>query len=197
MNKDVEKIKWHATIFGVEDVSAVILDDPRFSIWWGGLKTQHHDFNGGLAKNTLEVIELTQTCTEILPVELDGTELFLSALFHDVGKMYDYTPNTDTILPDGTITEFKSTPHKRLIHHISRSALMWSHAITPYEELYEQYHDKVLHNILSHHGQREWGSPVSPKTSEAWMLHLCDGISARMNDYNKIDLVVNNNPVKL
>ena len=45
-------------------------------------------------------------------------------------------------------------------------------------------HDEVLHAILSHHGRREYGSPVSPSTRIAWLLHLCDSISARMFDCN-------------
>lgn len=75
------------------------------------------------------------------------------------------------------------------IHHISRSALIWSHAVVEHPEFSDKYHDVVLHNILSHHGSREWGSPVAPKTQAAWLLHLCDGISARMNDCDRLDLV--------
>ena len=48
--------------------------------------------------------------------------------------------------------------------------------------------DEVLHCILSHHGQRAWGSPVAPKSIEAWILHLCDGLSARADDYKTLDL---------
>ena len=39
------------------------------------------------------------------------------------------------------------------------------------------------------HGQREWGSPVMPKSRVAWLLHLSDGISARMADCETTDHV--------
>jgi len=48
-----------------------------------------------------------------------------------------------------------------------------------------QYHDAVLHCILSHHGRREWGSAVAPSSREAWLVHLADMKSARMDSYDK------------
>jgi 23S rRNA maturation-related 3'-5' exoribonuclease YhaM len=35
---------------------------------------------------------------------------------------------------------------------------------------------------MAHHGRREWGSPVSPATPTAQLLHQSDMTSARMND---------------
>lgn len=174
--------------FGTEvaEISKVVLENPKFATWWGGLRTQHHDFDGGLALHTTEVVELCFNSVKTLGLDkVDKKELFLSALFHDAGKMYDYQPKP--IGAEGP--DMISAPHKRIIHHISRSALIWSHAVVEHPEFSDEYHDPVLHNILSHHGHREWGSPVAPKTQVAWLLHLCDGISARMNDCEKLDLV--------
>jgi 23S rRNA maturation-related 3'-5' exoribonuclease YhaM len=168
-----------------------ITDNPHFSEWWGALRGQHHDFDGGLAKHTWEVIQLCFKSREILGLkkEIDAKELFLSALYHDVGKMWDYMRNPLCISVEQLdVPRFIASPHKRLIHHISRSAIIWSNVCVN-TSLYEKYHDIVLHNILSHHGSREWGSPVAPNTRAAWLLHLCDGISARMDDCDRLDLV--------
>jgi 3'-5' exoribonuclease len=100
--------------------------------------------------------------------------------------MWDYEP------VDKSYNVWSGTEHKRTIHHISRSALVWNSAVATHSLKYGKYTDSVTHNILSHHGQREWGSPVMPKTKAAWLLHLCDGISARMNDADKWDFVKNN-----
>jgi 3'-5' exoribonuclease len=185
----IDLTKWSQR-FGpeVEQISKVVLENPKFATWWGGLKGQHHDFSGGLAKHTTEVVELCFNSVETLGLttKINKKELFLSALFHDAGKMYDYQPRDigDCYGPD-----MVAAPHKRTIHHITRSAIIWSHAVSEYPEFSDKYHDSVLHNILSHHGHREWGSPVAPKTQVAWLLHLCDGISARMNDCDRLDLV--------
>lgn len=184
MTEDIAKLKQYAEALGkeVQLVADEVLDNPKFVVWWGGLRSQHHNFDGGLAKHTREVVELCfSTMATLGLTKVDKAEIFLAALFHDIGKTYDYTP-----AGDGTYTD---TEHKRMIHHISRSAIVWSHAALKSKEVNEKYHDLVLHAILSHHGERAWGSPVAPKTRTAWILHLCDNLSARINDCDRVDLV--------
>jgi len=81
---------------------------------------------------------------------------------------------------------WRSTEHKRLIHHLSRSAIEWAKCST---SLGIKLQEEVLHVILSHHGNRLAASPVAPKTREAWLVHLCDGISARLYDADTFDIV--------
>ncbi len=38
----------------------------------------------------------------------------------------------------------------------------------------------LLHLVASHHGVLEYGSPVVPKTPEAFLLHYVDNIDAKM-----------------
>jgi len=174
-----------ANILGVYDIASVVIADPRFELWSGSSKShQHHYGKGGLVQHTHEVVDLCFANIAALQLNLDPVEVYLSALFHDCGKMWDYEPTDDSY------KEWNGNEHKRLIHHISRSALVWNSACTQHSFKYgNKYADSVTHNILSHHGQREWGSPVMPKTKAAWLLHLCDGISARMNDADKWDFV--------
>ncbi len=173
-----------ANILGVYDIVSVVIDDKRFELWSGSSKEhQHHYGKGGLIQHTCEVVDLCFTNINALQLNLDPIEVYLSALFHDCGKMWDYEP------VDNSYNEWRGTEHKRTIHHISRSALVWNSTVTTHSLKCGQYADSVTHNILSHHGHREWGSPVMPKTKTAWLLHLCDGISARMNDADKWDFV--------
>jgi 3'-5' exoribonuclease len=182
-----EQLIKRAELLDVYDIASVVIDDPRFELWSGSSKSeQHHYGKGGLIRHTYEVVELCITNCSMLQLDIDQVELYLSALFHDCGKMWDYEPL------NGKSTDYRhwqGTEHKRLIHHISRSALVWNTACINHSFKYGKYADRVTHNILSHHGMREWGSPVMPKTKTAWLLHLCDGISARMNDADKCDFV--------
>jgi 3'-5' exoribonuclease len=165
---------------GFSKLAITLIDDARFRKWSGCINDKHHYGNHGLLIHTYEVVMLALSTRKTLNVaDVDVAELFLACLFHDAGKMYDYE------LVDG---KWVGTAHKRHIHHISRSALIWSHAVKEFTALNDKYHDNVLHAILSHHGMREWGSPVSPKTKVAWLLHLCDSLSARMEDADKVDL---------
>jgi 3'-5' exoribonuclease len=159
---------------------------PQFREWSGSSKPcQHHYGNGGLIAHTLQVIELGLAAISTLNLKgvVSKSEYFLAALFHDTGKMFDYEK------VDALGLEWRPTPHKRIIHHISRSVLIWHDIIKDSPDLEAMYHDRVMHDILAHHGLREYGSPVAPKSREAWLLHLCDGISARMDDADKMDVV--------
>ena len=40
--------------------------------------------------------------------------------------------------------------------------------------------------ILTHHGQREWGSPEVPKTIHAFALFHADLVSGRLNQFIRI-----------
>lgn len=164
----------------VWETAAELLEDSRFDIWSGSSKPeQHHYGTHGLTIHSHEVMTLAFSARDILKLDIDPIELYFSVLFHDSGKMYDYT-TVDNI-------NFVATEHRRTIHHISRSGLIWHDVAQIVPQIYDKYHDSVLHNILAHHGRREWGSPVMPKTKTAWLLHLCDGISARMNDCDRLD----------
>jgi 3'-5' exoribonuclease len=84
--------------------------------------------------------------------------------------------------------EWVGTNHKRLVHHISRSAIEWSKAVETTNSC-RDIEESVLHAILAHHGRREYGSPVAPNSRLAWILHLSDQMSARMNDCDTNDMI--------
>lgn len=167
--------------YGVLNSINNIINDEKFFIWSGSSKPyQHHYGKHGLIIHTAEVVSLCLENNSNFVYGINTNELFYAALFHDLGKMSDYSPVEGT-----DYREWESTHHKRHIHHISRSAIIW-HDFATKNNIPE---DNVLHAILAHHGQREWGSPVGPNTKLAWMLHLCDGISARMCDAESWDQV--------
>jgi len=178
----VERLTQMANNLGVLQISKIVLDNPRFKIWTAsGKKESHHYGKGGLEQHVFEVAELCQQTNNFFATigkSVNSQQLFLAALFHDVGKLWDYEP----VDPD--CNDWQVTSHKRNIHHISRSALVWGEAIHSCTHPSE-WDDEVLHAILSHHGLRAWGSPVAPASRLAWMLHLCDGLSARMQDFDK------------
>lgn len=163
---------------GVDELAAPIFNNEKFYTWSASSLINndptkprlHHYGKGGLKQHTYEVINLCFTYAKQVGDKVDRKVLFLAALYHDIGKIWDYEER------DG---EWYSVDHKKEIHHVSRSALVWHETCIKYPN---PYADEVLHCILSHHGRQEWGSPVAPRTKEAWLLHLCDAISARMDD---------------
>jgi len=158
-------------------------NDPKFSIWSGcSHEGGHHYGKGGLAKHTLEVIESCLQMHDYYNTKVPKGKIFLAALYHDVGKLWDYQPVQEWDGPyprDIKYDKWEPTWHKDHIHHLPRSAIEFAKIVVHYDSLRE-WEDDILHAILSHHGQREWRSPVQPQTPLAHILHLCDSISARV-----------------
>ena len=184
-----EQLHYMAEKLCIVDVyEELIRQYPQFTRWPGSHSSKlHHYEEGGLARHTWEIIDLG--IETIIHLKLNGKvspiEFYLAALFHDTGKMYDYEEKKDM----RGVSYWQSTSHKREIYHINRSTLIFHDIIADFPDLNAKFHDAVLHDILAHHGRREFGSPVAPKSHCAWLLHLCDSISARMDDADRLDIV--------
>jgi 3'-5' exoribonuclease len=175
-------LKCIAEDLGCSKLAGVVLDNPRFPLWAGASKPhQHHYGKGRLAEHVLEVTEIALQNNEYFEKVgkgVDKVKLYLACLYHDVGKLWDYEPVDDTYV------DWRGNEHRHMIHHISRSGLVWCDAAKA-EGWKSEDIDEVWHCILSHHGLKEWGSPVPPQTRMAWLLHLADGLSARLDDFDK------------
>lgn len=167
---------------------------PQFEYWSGSHNhLLHHYGRGGLVRHTWEIIDVGMQVIPTLNLcdKVNPVEFYLAALFHDTGKMFDYElmEHDTTTWGDPAPEYWKPTEHRRLIHHLPRSALIFHDVIGKFPHLGNRYHDTILHAILAHHGRRDDGSPVAPKTRLAWLVHLCDSLSARMDDAERIDVV--------
>lgn len=171
----------------IPEIVKPVLDDQRFAVWTGsGRAVSHHYGKGGLARHTFEVASSSDLMARQYGLTMaQRMVLFVAAVWHDYGKIWDHKPS-DAVKHLGW-DEWANTDHKRNVHHLSRSAIEFNiHARKM--GLNETFVEKVTHCILSHHGQLEWRSPVQPNSPEAWILHLCDNLSARMDDGHKLDI---------
>ena len=173
--------------FKVEPLANRVLEEPKFLIWSGSGQTIHHHYGkGGLVVHTWEVVRLALQTNEIIAANVCPRKLFLTGLYHDVGKMWDYKPT------NVSMTVWTSTQHRSRIHHITRSVKEWGKAFDAQgpncfsPEQIETVEDDVIHGILAHHGRLEWHSPVEPRTKLAFLIHYCDAISARMDDADRL-----------
>ncbi|RKY13141.1 MAG: hypothetical protein DRP63_09925, partial [Planctomycetota bacterium] len=135
-------------------------------------KSVHQAYEGGLLLHTLGVVRLCHAACTIYP-RLRRDLLVTAALLHDVGKVWEYKlfPRLD------------KTDAGRLVGHVVLGAQEVSRRA---REVGVPTDTRLLleHLILSHHGRREWGSPVEPAVAEAELLHYADMIDSRVAIYS-------------
>lgn len=177
MMKDLEYLWDTASELKVTDLAAKVIGCPSFQTWTATADSSKHHYGfGGLRDHTIEVIQLCLSSNFTLGSPCDRAELFLAALWHDYGKIWDY--KDFQYVGDPRVT-WGNTDHKHKIHHVVRSVLEFQAEVVAQGHLGLDI-DEIVHSMLSHHGLRENGSPVTPQTPMAWILHTCDMMSARV-----------------
>ncbi|TCI24083.1 DNA-binding protein [Exiguobacterium sp. SH5S13] len=123
-------------------------------------------------------------------------ELALGILFHDIGKLFEYSHLLSSprrfeqlfyVTGTSETTGIAINPMGSLVGHMPYGGLLFEKSqqaagIT----LPLDVHHRIWHMILSHHGKREWGSSVLPATTEGWLLHLIDLLDARYEKWARV-----------
>lgn len=135
-------------------------------------KSIHHAVLGGLLEHTVSVVGVCGLLAEYYPA-LDRDLLLAAAILHDVGKVRELT--WDRV--------FDYTDAGRLLGHITLGALLVEERIRAIPDFPEPLAQRLLHCILSHHGELEWGSPKRPKTLEALVLHYAEDLDGKVNSF--------------
>lgn len=162
----------------VVKLNQVVLDNCEFFEAPGGSE-QHHNYRHGLVQHTWEVMQ------NVLQMTVDREDpqeaLVTAVIWHDFCKKYDYSmkncysESDREELPEGEFVE--KMPYRKLIGHLAGSAISFALQVNQ-TGIGVEFRERVLHLLLSHHGRREWGSPVEPQTHEAYILHAADMMSA-------------------
>jgi 3'-5' exoribonuclease len=133
----------------------------------------HHNWRGGLLQHTLEVMKYCDLSGRVFP-ELDMDILIAGALLHDIGKLDEIE----------TTTRIKGTLRGQLRGHI---ALGYGYVSGVMDELNtpEEIREKLLHIMLSHHGNVEYGSPRQPMFPEAVAVYFADELSSKLAEFTE------------
>lgn len=140
-------------------------------------KTVHHSFIGGLLEHTLSVTRICDFFSKNYPF-LDRDLLISAALLHDIGKTKE--------LSDFPQNEY--TDEGQLLGHIIIATQMVNDALKNIPGFPKKKANELIHCILSHHGQLEFGSPKRPEIMEALALSFADNCDAKietMKEYLK------------
>lgn len=143
-------------------------------------RNYHHARRGGLVEHTAQMMRAACAIAQVYPA-LNRDLLVAGVLLHDCGKLWE------NVMPEsGFAMPFSETGE--LLGHITIgievvNALWRKLDFAPWAGLDPASEDvrlHLLHLIAAHHGEKQFGSPVDPKTPEAFALHYVDNLDAKM-----------------
>ena len=150
---------------------SVLTDFSRHS----AAKSVHHSFIGGLLQHSLFVAKTCQFLANQYRV-LNRDLLVTAALLHDIGKLKELSD-----FPDNDYTD-----EGQLLGHIVIGTMWIGKKIDTIPGFPKKLRDELLHCILAHHGELEFGSPKKPALVEAIALSFADNIDAKMESFEEL-----------
>lgn len=150
-----------------EEFSELFFKSPAASL-------NHHVKIGGLLEHSVRIAQLCDTVASFFKDLVDRDLLISGALLHDIGKAYSYSYED---------LSFDMTNRGLLEDHIIIGIKLLTKAVLKLEGFPENLEELLTHILASHHGFKEWGSPVIPKTLEAIIIHNLDRLEAQADSF--------------
>jgi 3'-5' exoribonuclease len=139
----------------------------KFTSAPAGVKN-HHAYRGGLLQHVASLMNLVSLAASNYS-DLDPDMLVMGAFLHDIGKIEELTYERELGYSDAG----------QLIGHVVLG-------VGIVDEKIRQIRLRLLHMVLSHHGEYEFGSPKLPMTLEAVALHFLDNLDAKMHSLGQL-----------
>lgn len=136
---------------------------------WPAARSVHHAYRSGLLEHILSIMNTVAFLADQYGARRDL--LLAGALLHDIGKLQELSYETST---DYTV-------EGNLVGHIVLGVGMLRDAAREHPDVPAEQLTELEHLILSHHGELELGSPVKPRTVEAFLLATVDDLDAKMH----------------
>ncbi|OFW62260.1 MAG: hypothetical protein A2Y74_02695, partial [Actinobacteria bacterium RBG_13_63_9] len=156
------------TVFGSDGFFEVFATAPAAKVY-------HHAYLGGLLEHTVAVAEMCDFVGQQYG-RIDRDLLLSAALLHDVGKTQELAFETTIDFTDAG----------RFLGHVIQGVTFISEKVAKLPSFPEAKLQQLLHCVVSHHGELEWGSPKRPKTIEALILHHVDNLDAKVKGFLEI-----------
>ena len=136
-------------------------------------KLMHHNYIGGLMVHTLECLKYAEVNWQAFFQRVNQDEVFAACLLHDIGKIFEYTINTESGLID-----YDENFRKEWISH---SQYGFSICMTAGFK-------RVAKMIAAHHARADWGAIVDLNEKDlepyVYLIHHIDDMSAKFGKTN-------------
>jgi 3'-5' exoribonuclease len=141
---------------------------------WPAAQQIHHAYRGGFLEHITKMAEVGRFVARTYGADED---LVLAGIvLHDIGKLQElsYEGGAGSYTRDGN-----------LVGHIGLGMMMVREAANGISGFPLELRAQIEHLVASHHGLREYGSPVEPKTIEAFIVASIDDLDAKLNQVRK------------
>ena len=151
-----------------------IWDDYRVA---PAAKRNHQAYRHGLLEHSLGVAQAVSAISATFP-GIDRDVAVTGALLHDIGKLEAYTVGEPSI---------DLTDAGKLQGEIPLGYYRVRRIVEDLPGFPAELAQDVLHIVLSHHGRLEFGSPVTPATREAVLVHMIDNLGGTLGSYDRLE----------
>ena len=136
-------------------------------------KLMHHNYIGGLLVHTLECCNIAESVLNTCFQKINQDDLYAACILHDIGKIYEYTVDTESGLIDYN-EEFKKD---------------WlTHSQYGYSLCMSKGFKQVARMIAAHHGRSDWGAIIDLNEKDleplVYIVHHIDDLSAKFGKTN-------------
>lgn len=129
----------------------------------------HHAWVHGLLEHTLSIMRSVALYEQVHP-ELKMDMVMAGVAFHDIGKAWELEAKPG----------FSYTDEGMLLGHINIGFMVVDNILKEVPLIGSKTRMLIGHMILSHHGTREFGSPVTPMFPEAIAVHHLECLDAKL-----------------
>ena len=162
----------------ISDLAMVFYSQHKQELLWSAAAEMMHSENaGGLMEHTEAMVRNAIKLCEVYP-DLDKELLVTAAALHDIGKLEE--------LSTDMLGHASYTAKGIGLGHILLGTMYIDRIVQKEPERYPLERVFLLESTLaSHHGKKEWGSPVEPITIEGFMLSFIDQMDAKYHEVKR------------
>jgi 3'-5' exoribonuclease len=141
---------------------------------WPAAQQIHHAYRSGLLEHIVKMADVGGYLARAY--DADPDLVLAGVVLHDIGKLQElaYEPGGASYSRDGN-----------MVGHIGLGLIMVREMVSSIAAFPDDLRAHIEHLVLSHHGSKDRGSPVEPKTVEAFIVASVDELDSRLNQVRR------------
>ena len=136
-------------------------------------KLMHHNYIGGLMIHILECLKYAEINMDISGYKFNRDNILAACILHDIGKIFEYTIDTET----GLIDYDENFRKEWLTHSQYGFSICMNNGFK-----------EIARMIAAHHGRSDWGAIIDLDQKdlepELYFIHIVDNLSAKFGKIN-------------